>query len=75
MSLIDEIIAVTDEDAYAAGIELARSDGIMVGPTTGALLHAARVTGAGNKGRAVVISPDDAAKYVTAYGEYLEQAD
>ena len=46
-SLIDEIIAVSDEDAYGTGIELARTEGIMVGPTTGALLHAARVTGAG----------------------------
>jgi cysteine synthase A/cysteine synthase B len=75
MSLIDEIIAVSDEDAYAAGIELARSDGIMVGPTTGALLHAARITSAGKKGRAVVISPDDASKYVSSYAEFLGETD
>ncbi len=72
-SLIDEIIAVDDADAFKAGIELARTDGIMVGPTTGALLHAARVTGAEASGRAVVISPDNATKYISTYAKYLVQ--
>lgn len=71
-ALIDEIIAVTDRDAFEAAIQLARTEGIMVGPTTGALLHAARQTGAKASGRAVVISPDGATKYVSAYAEYLE---
>ena len=70
-SLIDEIIAVEDKDAFEAGIRLARTEGIMVGPTTGALLHAAQLTGASNSGMAVVISPDDATKYMSAYAEYL----
>lgn len=70
-SLIDDIIAVEDRDAFEAGIRLARTEGIMVGPTTGALLHAAQLTGAGASGVAVVISPDDATKYVSAYAEYL----
>ena len=72
-SLIDEIIAVDDGDAFKAGIRLARTEGIMVGPTTGALLHAAQITGASAKGTAVVISPDDATKYVSAYAKYLEE--
>lgn len=71
-SLIDEIVEVEDSDAFRAGIRLARTDGIMVGPTTGALLHAAAVTGASNTGRAVVISPDDATKYISAYAEWLD---
>jgi cysteine synthase B len=70
-SLIDDIIAVEDKDAFEAGIKLARTEGIMVGPTTGALLHAAQLTGASNSGMAVVISPDDATKYMSAYAEYL----
>jgi cysteine synthase len=70
-SLIDEIVEVEDSDAYSAGIRLAREDGIMVGPTTGALLHAAAITGASNTGTAVVISPDDATKYISAYAEWL----
>jgi cysteine synthase len=70
-SLIDEIIAVEDRDAYEAGIRLARTEGVMVGPTTGALLHAAHLVGASSSGTAVVISPDDATKYISAYAEYL----
>jgi len=69
--LIDEYISVTDEDAYRAGIRVARSDGVMVGPTTGALLHAATDWAAHHTGTAVVISGDNAAKYVSAYAEYL----
>lgn len=34
-SLIDETIAVEDEDAYHTGIQLARKGGILVGPTLG----------------------------------------
>lgn len=71
-SLIDDIIAVDDSDAFEAGIELAQTEGIMVGPTTGALLHAARKVAATSSGRAVVISPDGATKYVSAYAEYLD---
>ena len=71
-SLIDEIVEVEDSDAYSAGIRLARQDGIMVGPTTGALLHAAAIIGASNTGTAVVISPDDATKYISAYAEWLD---
>jgi cysteine synthase len=70
-SLIDDIIAVEDDEAFEAGIRLARTEGIMVGPTTGACLHAAQVMGTTASGVAVVISPDDATKYVSAYGEYL----
>ena len=74
-SLIDEIVAVEDGDAYRAGIRLARTEGIMVGPTTGALLHAAQLTGRQQAGgTAVVISPDDATKYISAYADYLEDA-
>ena len=69
--VIDEYISVTDEDAFKAGIRVARSDGVMVGPTTGALLHVATEWAADHKGTAVVISGDNAAKYVSAYAEYL----
>jgi len=72
-SLIDDIIAVDDRDAFETGIRLARTEGIMVGPTTGAVLHAALQTGVSANGRAVVISPDDATKYISAYAQYLEK--
>jgi cysteine synthase len=69
--LLDDLVSVTDDEAYEAGISLARSDGIMVGPTTGALLHAAVATGADRNGIAVAISGDNAAKYMSTYAEYL----
>ncbi len=69
--LLDELISVDDEDAFAAGIRLARKEGAMVGPTTGAVLHAAIEFGATNAGRAVLISGDNAAKYISAYAKYL----
>jgi len=70
-NLLDDLISVSDEDAYRAGIEVARKDGIMVGPTTGALLHAALHTDSRKSGKAVLISADNAAKYVSAYSQYL----
>jgi cysteine synthase len=69
--VIDEFVSVTDDEAFKAGIRIARSDGILVGPTTGAALHVATEWGAVNKGTAVVISGDNAAKYVSAYADYL----
>ena len=69
--LVDEYVSVSDDDAYAAGIEVARKEGIMVGPTTGALLHAALHTNTDRRGRAVLISGDSAAKYVSSYAKYL----
>ena len=69
--VIDELISVTDDDAFKTGIRVARSDGVLVGPTTGAVLHVASEWGAENPGTAVVIAADNAAKYVSAYAEYL----
>ncbi len=72
-SLIDDIISVDDSDAFETGLRLARTDGIMVGPTTGAVLHAARQVGKTTGGRAVVISPDNATKYISVYAQYLNE--
>ncbi len=71
-SVIDDTIAVTDEDAYRTAIALARKDGIPVGPTTGAILHVALHYAKLNSGLAVVISPDDAFKYTSFYKDVLE---
>jgi cysteine synthase len=69
--LLDDLVSVTDEEAYKAGIEVARKDGIMVGPTTGAVLHAALASGVATTGRAVLISADNSAKYISSYAKYL----
>jgi len=70
-NLLDDLISVTDDEAYNTGIELARTEGIMVGPTTGALLHAVRQL-ENPTGKAVLISADNAAKYVSTYSKYLD---
>lgn len=69
--IVDEFISVDDEDAFRTGIRIARTDGLLVGPTTGAVLHAASEWSKENAGTAVVISADNAAKYLSAYAEYL----
>jgi cysteine synthase B len=74
LDVIDDIMSVTDKDAFDTGIRLARTDGIMVGPTTGAVLHAALERSGDAEGIAVVISPDDASKYVSAYTRHLAAA-
>ncbi len=70
-NLLDDLVSVTDEQAFRAGIEVARKDGIMVGPTTGAVVHAALNSELPKSGRAVIISADNSAKYVSAYAKYL----
>lgn len=72
-SVIDDTIAVDDEDAYRTGIQLARQEGILVGPTTGAIVYAALQYARKCKGLAVVISPDDAFKYISFYGPYVKE--
>ena len=72
-SVIDDTIAVDDEDAYRTGIQLARQEGILVGPTTGAIVYAALQYAGKCKGLAVVISPDDAFKYISFYGPYVKE--
>ena len=69
--LLDDLISVTDEEAYKAGIEVARKDGIMVGPTTGAVLHAALHSHLPKSGKAVLISADNSTKYISTYAKYL----
>lgn len=71
-SIIDNTMAVEDEDAYQTGIQLARKGGILVGPTTGAILYAALHYAKKHKGLAVVISPDDAFKYISFYAPYVK---
>jgi cysteine synthase len=43
----------------------------MAGPTTGAVFHAALHSGLAHRGTAVLLSADNAAKYVSAYAKYL----
>src|SRR5207247_7778639 len=66
-SLIDEVVAVTDRDAFATVGLLARKEGLLVGGSSGAAAFAAaRVAeqiGAGRK--IVTLFPDIAERYVS----------
>jgi cysteine synthase A len=66
LDLADEIMAVSDEDAYATARKLARQEGIFGGTTSGANVWAAiqraRIIGAGKK--IVTIIVDSGLKYL-----------
>jgi cysteine synthase A len=67
-SVIDEVITVDDEEALAMGRRAAMEEGLLVGISAGAALHAA-VELAGRSelagGRVVVIVPDSGERYVS----------
>lgn len=67
-SVADEIITVTEEDAYAAGRALAREEGVLVGITAGAALHAAALLAQRpeNHGKVIVaLLPDSGERYLS----------
>lgn len=67
-SLLDEIVTVTTDEAYAAARLIARREGLLVGISSGAALHAA-VTVASrpeNQGKTVVVLlPDTGERYLS----------
>ena len=66
--IYDEVLTVTDEEAYSEARRFARTEGILVGISSGAALQAARVLAArpGNKGKKiVVILPDSGDRYLS----------
>jgi cysteine synthase A/cysteine synthase B len=71
-TVIDEIIEVNDKEAYQAGIDIARKNGILVGPSTGAILAVALKYSKSHEGLAVIIAPDDAVKYISSYAPYIK---
>ena len=67
-SLIDEILPVQNEDAFAAARAIAREEGVFVGISSGAALHAATQVALRpeNKGkRIVVVLPDTGERYLS----------
>ena len=68
VTVMDEVVTVTEEEAYAAGRLLARREGILAGISSGAALHAAtRVAArAENAGKTVVVLlPDTGDRYLS----------
>lgn len=67
-SILDEVIAVTDEDAFRCTRRLARKEGILAGVSSGAALHAALAVASREEaaGRTIVVLlPDTGERYVT----------
>lgn len=67
-SIVDEVVAVTDKEAFDCARRLAREEGIMAGASSGAALHAALTlaTREAFAGKViVVILADTAERYIT----------
>ena len=68
VSIYDEIITVKADDAYFAARELARCEGILVGISSGAALHAAKLLASKNEYKnknIVVLLPDTGDRYLS----------
>lgn len=66
--IYDEVIAIEDEDAFTEGRNFARSEGILVGISSGAALKAASVLGKRpeNAGKTIVVLlPDSGDRYLS----------
>jgi len=69
--LIDDVIRVDDDAAYKMTKRLFREEGLIVGPSTGAIVEAAtRLTTAASD-VAVGVSPDGGMKYMSYFAEIL----
>ena len=73
-AVYDEIIAVENEEAFAAGRAFARAEGVLVGISSGAALHAAAQLAKRpeNKGKTIVaLLPDTGERYLSTalFGE------
>ena len=67
-SVYDEIITASTEEAYAAGREIARCEGLLVGISSGAALHVAKLVASRpeNEGKTVVVLlPDTGERYLS----------
>lgn len=76
-SLVDEILCVRDEDAYAAGRELVACEGVLAGITSGAALWAATQLALReeNAGKTIVaLLPDGGERYLSTPMYQEEQA-
>ena len=76
VKLFDEIIPVSNEDAYEMGRKMAREEGVLVGISSGAALHAAILLAQKeeNAGKnIVVIFPDSGERYLSTAGYLVEE--
>ena len=70
-AVVDHVIRVDDDPAYATTKRLFREEALMVGPSTGAIVYAAEQFGRGREGIAVGVSADSGLKYTSYFAEIL----
>jgi cysteine synthase len=70
-SVIDDVVRVPDEPAYAMAKRLFREEALIVGPSTGAIVHAIATLDGPPAGLIVGISPDGGQKYASFYSDIL----
>ena len=64
ISLVDDVIKITDTEAFEGVRELAKKEGIFAGSSSGAALVAAKkLIGSGAKGNIVIVLPDRGDRY------------
>ena len=66
--IYDEIITVSNEDAFKTGAEVVKSDGVFIGISSGAALYAAKLLAQReeNKGKKIVVLlPDNGDRYLS----------
>jgi S-sulfo-L-cysteine synthase (O-acetyl-L-serine-dependent) len=70
-SIIDRVIRIADEPAYSMTKRLFREEGLIVGPTTGAIVAAVNVIAGDEAGLLVGVSPDSGFKYASFFADIL----
>lgn len=72
VDLIDEVLTVSNEDAYRTARELARTAGLLVGVSSGAAAHACRVLSARSEfsgKNLVTVFPDSGERYLSWFNQ------
>ncbi len=66
ITLVDEVVKITDDDAFSGARELASKEGVFAGSSSGGALAAAKKLAAnGARGNIVVVFPDRGDRYFT----------
>jgi cysteine synthase len=75
-SLIDEILEIPFELAYIRAVELARTEGLLAGPSSGLIFEGARRVlerDPNHRGVGVMIFCDNAFKYVSSFAKHIPE--
>lgn len=68
MSLVDRVVKINDDDAFGGARELAATEGIIAGSSSGAALAAAKkLIDSGARGNIVIILPDRGDRYFSKH--------